>query len=227
MSALQGLDGPIVWIADTRNQRESASEWDDWLSERERERAASFKFENLAAFYRAVHAGVRLHVAAFAGVHPSQVAIDQLPCPRCGSVRHGPPSLVVDGVRLHFSLSKAQPYYAFAVASFPVGVDVERSDASSIAGELASDAFTTRELDAIRVRGSHEALRFWVRKEALVKARGIGFADAPSKICAVDDVHACEDGMWYVRDIAQVESLQVALCVPLDGAEAPVCVKTP
>ncbi|SEO93265.1 4'-phosphopantetheinyl transferase family protein [Denitrobacterium detoxificans] len=227
MPVLQSLDGPIVWVVDTRNTPGSCEEWDAWLTERERNRAASFKFERLASFYRAVHAGVRLHVAALAGVQPNQVAIDQLPCPRCGSVRHGPPSLVVEGTRLHFSLSKAQPYCAFAIAPFPVGVDVERGDASSIAGELASDAFTARELDAIRAHGPHEALRLWVRKEALVKARGIGFADAPSKICAIDDVHACEDGTWHVRDIVQGEALQVALCVPLERAEAPVCVKAP
>lgn len=225
MSELVKPLGPIVWIADAREVDVPRALACAWFTDRERERLASYRFEHLAKFYCAVHAGVREQVAEFAHAKPEQVRIEQLACPRCGSVHHGPPSIVVDGERFCFSLSKSQPYFAFALASFPVGVDIEAVNVSADVHELGEDAFSERELSSIAAGGSHEALRFWVRKEALVKARGIGLVEPPASLCTIDDAFAADDRVWYVRDIVADERFCVSLCVPEGESRLPIEVR--
>lgn len=121
--------------------------------------------------YRLLRAlvGRRLGVAAEA------VAVQRAPCPACGGP-HGRP--VVPGTGLHVGVAAAGPVVAAAVAAAPVGVDVERVAAAGFAGfaDVALHPAEHVPRDAV------DAARTWVRKEAALKAAGVGLLVDPAAV---------------------------------------------
>ena len=90
----------------------------------------------------------------------------------------GKPRLAVDSP-LHFSLSYRRGWIAIAMASSPVGVDVELMSAGiDDASAIAERFFHADEKALLRdLQGDELARAFvgiWTRKEALVKAAGLG-----------------------------------------------------
>ena len=117
-------------------------------------------------------------VAARARVPASQVRLGRL-CPRCGGAQHGRP-VVVSPRRtgLHLSLSRTTGIVAAAACrNHPVGVDVER------VGSTRFEAFAEVALHPAESDGppQHRA-RMWTRKEALLKAVGLGIAWGPERL---------------------------------------------
>lgn len=87
------------------------------------------------------------------------------------------PRVVGAAVPLHLSVAHAGPHVAVAIGPHPLGVDVEPlgADVSGVAAALApGEAHAVARLPA----GERDdaLLRIWVRKEALLKAAGTGFA---------------------------------------------------
>lgn len=118
----------------------------------------------------------RLLLAGHSAADPAGLALHRT-CSRCGGP-HGKPTVSGD---LHFSVSHSGARVVVAVTrTGPVGVDVEvlggRDDVARIARLVLSEA-ERQVLDdlppANRVRAF---LRYWTRKEALVKATGEGLA---------------------------------------------------
>ncbi len=147
------------------------------LSAAERERAAAFRRAADRELYVAAHAGLRWFVAPFVGVAPEALEMGAAPCPQCGGP-HGRPVLP-QAPDLHVSLTHATGLAAVAVAASPVGIDVEplarpAADLDPLVPQLHPD-----ERRAIAAAGHpHGALlRLWVRKEAAMKARGLGLAE--------------------------------------------------
>lgn len=87
-------------------------------------------------------------------------------CPVCGSVAHGRPAAAAyDGV----SIARGGDLVAVVVSDDgPVGIDLERAGASAPGGVVAHPS------------ESADPLRLWVRKEALLKATGLGLTVAPA-----------------------------------------------
>lgn len=158
-------------------------QWQPWLDDawslldaQERQRVAQRRFredrEALALTY-ALH---RLFVANAIAVPPASVTIgrDADGCPYL-------PGHELYGRRLHTSLSHADGVAAFALCALgPVGVDIE---ASMRAGELpgiAASVCHPSELQSLagfaEPAYSRALLALWVRKEALLKAEGVGLA---------------------------------------------------
>jgi 4'-phosphopantetheinyl transferase len=98
------------------------------------------------------------------------------------------------------SLSHADGAIAIAVAfAGPVGVDIEPQARAAVMGEIAARVCDPVELDVV---GSGEAqhrdsalLALWVRKEAVLKAAGIGLA------IEMDSFHAPDDGLVRLPDV--------------------------
>lgn len=107
----------------------------------------------------------------------------------------GQPRLALPG--LHTSLAHADGMVAVALsASGPVGVDVEMRSVASLR-PIADLVCAPAEADALRDRGREadaDLLALWVRKEALLKAAGIGLAHAMDGFCAP------EGGRVVLRD---------------------------
>lgn len=132
------------------------------LPEATRERAARFVRSADGRRYLASHAALR-------GVLGSGA--------RWIAGAHGKPALA-DGA-MHFSLSRRDGWAAVGMSStHEIGVDVETLRPIDDAAELAQLHFTPREREG--VAGAEDFLRVWTRKEACMKATGLGLSLAPS-----------------------------------------------
>lgn len=124
---------------------------------------------------------VRLGLATYLRQPPATIAITRS-CPACGRP-HGKPRLSSPGPPIHLSVSHSGDRVAVVFAlGTPLGVDVEAAwlEPELPVEDLAQDALTAAEamrLTALqqgqRVRGF---LRYWTRKEAVLKATGHGLA---------------------------------------------------
>lgn len=112
----------------------------------------------------------------------------------------GKPMLV--GEPLQFSLTHSGTLALLAVTrELPVGIDVQAPHPALTKPWFAKRICTEREYAKIGEAGDPQALlRLWVRKEAVIKARGEGsFLDA-GEIDVLDDEL---DGGWLCRDLPQ------------------------
>jgi 4'-phosphopantetheinyl transferase len=98
----------------------------------------------------------------------------------------------------HFNLSRRDGVAAVAVSrTHEVGIDVETLRAIDDASELAALHFTQRERES--VVDDADFLRAWTRKEACMKATGLGLSLAPSSF---------ECGAQPVLRTVQIETSQ-------------------
>ena len=122
---------------------------------------------------------LRAEVGRTLGIPAAEVRLSRS-CRQCGSSEHGRPVVLPQG-KHHppfVSLSRAGALVAVAVSGCgPVGVDVERLDATSFAG------FNEVVLHEREVASTVEARALtWVRKESLLKATGRGLSIDPRLI---------------------------------------------
>lgn len=128
------------------------------------------------------HALTRLVVGAHTGT-PARAVRFAAVCRRCGG-DHGKPTVIgADAVQV--SLSHCSGLVAVAVAQRrAVGVDVEQV-APRVAG-IIEPALTAAERAVVRAlpadRQPDAATRYWVRKEAVLKATGHGLTVEPRRL---------------------------------------------
>jgi 4'-phosphopantetheinyl transferase len=153
------------------------------------------------------HALLRAEAARFHHVPPAHIVLMH-ECPRCGSDAHGRPRLLATAsVRrpAHVSLARAGDLSVVAVTDAgPVGVDVEAEGAADFEGFG----------DVALHPGEHSMnpagrTRAWVRKEALLKAYGLGLAVDPRDVRLDDDGLATWDS--HLRPPAAVWSRDLAV----------------
>ncbi|GAA4232069.1 4'-phosphopantetheinyl transferase [Streptosporangium album] len=136
----------------------------DLLTEVERDRAAKFLREGDRRDFVAAHLLVRRCAAKVVGVPEDRLTLLQH-CDRCGP-GHGRPYLA-EVPELGVSLSHSHGYVCAAVGPGRVGVDAEHVPEGPLDEALAAHALAPVERPLAR---DNEALiRFWVRKEALIK----------------------------------------------------------
>ncbi|MER6786895.1 4'-phosphopantetheinyl transferase superfamily protein [Streptomyces sp. NPDC000658] len=128
----------------------------------------------------------RLALGATLGVPPADVPLRRV-CPRCGGphgkVRLAPPpdESSCGGPRLDFSVAHSGAVIGVAVCeNGRVGLDVEEADVGLDVDAAARVALADAELAALygRPPAARKAafLRTWTRKEAVLKALGVGLA---------------------------------------------------
>ncbi len=166
--AAQGIDLRL-WLVDL-----DAAVFDDLPGQAEQQRAARFVQPRDGRRYLGAHAALR-HLL---GTREAWVA---------GA--HGKPALALPPP--HFNMSRRRSVALIGVsATHEIGVDVEPLQAMTDANELAQLHFTPRERDDVALAtgaGRDRAfLRCWTRKEACMKATGLGLSLAPSSFeCGV------------------------------------------
>lgn len=165
--------------------------------------------------FAAVHAGVRQVLAAYVDTGAPLIRLGRVPCCRCGDTGHGPPRIDWPRTDITFSLSHAGNHWLLAVArGRRVGVDIEVSQGTAITG-LARDSLSPAERVYLksqhRGRRDEVVYRCWTRKEAVLKACGIGLAVppgsvevAPMRTPRARVRFACATGAreWLVEDLA-------------------------
>lgn len=191
----------------------------------ERERWHRFAHAESALSYAAAHALARNEIGRLVDRDPGSLRFDRT-CETCGAP-HGRPRLL-DQPSLHFSLSRTATLVALAVTrSGPVGVDVERRGATSFDGfaevALHPDERTTGP-------ASVDGLTAWVRKEAALKALGVGLRTDPTSIRTPPVDRACVVVAGHpvvsVVDVDPGPQVGVhAVAVALVGGDAPVVVR--
>lgn len=168
--------------------------------------------------FAAVHAGVRQILAAYLDTGAPLIRLGTVPCCRCGDTRHGPPRIDWPRTDITFSLSHAGSHWLLAVArGRRVGVDIEVTQGAAIT-RLARDSLSPAEL--VYLKSQHRGRRddvvymCWTRKEAVLKACGIGLAVppgsvevAPMRTPRARVRFACAAGAreWLVEDLASHE----------------------
>ncbi|MGK2949883.1 MAG: 4'-phosphopantetheinyl transferase family protein [Acidimicrobiales bacterium] len=145
------------------------------LTAEERDRLDRFARSDDRDRFRSAHVLARTVVAERLGIEVSDVSLGA-ECTTCGGP-HGQPVIAEPAAPgLHLSLAHAGQLVVVALAGQPVGVDVEPSGAASL--DVASLALSPREhqhlLQLPEARQADVLTRWWVRKEAVVKAAGLG-----------------------------------------------------
>jgi 4'-phosphopantetheinyl transferase len=147
----------------------------DYLSPDERAKAARFHFERDREQFIIAHAALRLLLARYCQLEPEQV--------RFVVNSYGKPALVlpVNQTVLHFNLSHSHGYALVALTRLcEIGVDIEYMRANVEYAELATHCFSRRENVAFGAlpeeRKAEGFFNAWTRKEAYIKARGMGLS---------------------------------------------------
>lgn len=153
------------------------------LDARERRRAERLHSPLDRRRFTAAHAALRRALAERLDTDPAELEFARAPCEQCGAP-HGRPVIVRPGgaqtrsAGLHFSLSQSRDRALIAIARAPIGVDIEALPAADMCRRLAA-LLHPREraliLSAPEERQRLLFTRLWCRKEAYLKALGIGF----------------------------------------------------
>ena len=170
---LSSVEAPVCRYLDLDD--DAGPEAQEILSGEERERAARFQFEADRRHDVAAHAALRRALAAHTGERAEAL--------RFTHSAFGKPSLA-ERHRVRFSLSHSRALGFYAIGGRgPLGVDVEQLRTVPDALELAERHFTRTEFDALAALPAverHRAfLTCWTRKEACLKAIGLGLIVPP------------------------------------------------
>ncbi|MEU6285100.1 4'-phosphopantetheinyl transferase superfamily protein [Streptomyces sp. NPDC047028] len=171
-------DGPHVWLV---TPGAGGSGRDDDADARvldavESRRAARLRDPVVRGGYVAAHAALRRLLGAYLGIPAARVPLVRLPCPRCG-LPHGRPAPVGSGPQ--FSLSRAGALSMLAVASAPVGVDLERIAGPRVAEDASGILHPADRADLAALPPARRPAAFtrcWTRLEAVAKAGGEGLS---------------------------------------------------
>lgn len=124
---------------------------------------------------------------------------------------------------LHFSVSHTRHWALLAVATQPVGVDVEEISADFDFAALLAGSFSAAERRAIwqSPNPRRQFYELWTRKEAFVKATGQGIDEHFAAVPALDGQHqltgphaAPASRHWLVSSFAVAEHYPAALAYP-------------
>ena len=159
------LEGPAEFVARCRSL----------LSPQERQRADRFVFERDRIRHTVAHALLR-HVLSRYCSSDSSVSPESL---RFSTTPAGKPSLQFPALPLQFNLSHSEDRALLAVSSgFALGADIEKVRTNIEALAISQHYFFGSERDDIaRANQASRAetfFRYWVSKEAVLKAQGIG-----------------------------------------------------
>ncbi|MEU5977236.1 4'-phosphopantetheinyl transferase superfamily protein [Streptomyces sp. NPDC047315] len=178
-----GPTGPhevAVWLLSLRDHAAAAARAAHLLDAEEARRSAEFRDEAARARYVTSHVGLRVLLAAHTGTAPGNVEFTRERCgmPDC-ELPHGRPALAARP-DVHFSLSHAGDTALFALASEPVGADIESEelvrDGLARAGRRLHPDERRALAEVPAARRGAAVLGCLVRKEAYLKGTGAGLA---------------------------------------------------
>jgi 4'-phosphopantetheinyl transferase len=166
-------DEAHVWAWALESTAEDLAAHIELLDEQERERMQRFYFAPDRARFAVAHANLRRILGSY--LHRPAASV------RFHTNELGKPELDFSdsSTLLHFNLSHSRSIALLAVAqSQPVGVDVE--DVRPIEPEVADTHFSARERSQLSELQGEAWLtgfyRCWTRKEAILKAEGLGLS---------------------------------------------------
>lgn len=213
-----------VWRASLTPPSEELSRLQRLLSNDESARAARFRFDVHRDRFTAARGLLRLLLGAYTNRDPSTL--------RLRYREHGKPALVsADGMNsVEFNVSHSADVALFAFSAMrETGVDVEEIRLERDFLDIAERFFSEREKDRLRdaspVEQSDLFFSFWTRKEAYLKARGVGISESLQAIdvsragdqgrvdLRVDGTPRESEQAWCLLDLPADDRFKAALCV--------------
>jgi 4'-phosphopantetheinyl transferase len=156
------------------------------LSAAERERASRFATPALRDAYIVQHAMMRGLLSRYVALPASAL--------RFGATARGKPTFP----GIDFNLAHAEDLALLAVTyGAPIGVDLERHDAQLDIPALCSVVLSRDEQSE---RDPRQFMRVWCRKEACLKATGVGLLDDLKSVSVMTDRVGVAGSAVYVRD---------------------------
>lgn len=180
--AIAGWSAPIamedrtihVWGFLLDERHSFVEQCGSWLSENERERAARFISQQDQLRFVLAHGGLRSVLGRYLGLGPDAVELDRSEAgkPFVRKDRGGQSAIT-------FNMSHAHGRALIAVSKGrEVGVDLERIRSDIKVAKLSERYFAPSEQATImqltQERRAARFFRYWVAKEAVLKAQGIG-----------------------------------------------------
>lgn len=159
-----------IHFAELAELRPRSEELVALLDEQELARAARFKFDHDRERFVLGHGWMRELLAHYMDSFPSSIRMER--------GRFGKPFL--SGGELHFNLSDTKDAITFAVCrAIEIGVDVETVDRRVDHNAVSAHYFTPEEQHRITQseQPKRTFLELWTRKEAVLKASGVGIMD--------------------------------------------------
>jgi 4'-phosphopantetheinyl transferase len=184
-----------VWTVGLDAEPARVCELLESLSGEERVRAGKLRTTELRLRFIVAHGATRSILASYLGVRPDQVVFDV--------TRFGKPAIA--GTQLAFNLSHSDGLALCAVTeSGHIGVDVERLRPVTDADGIAQRYFAPAEAQAYAQTPEADRLAVffstWTRKEAFLKATGLGL-QRPLDSFEVDVTPAaCDPRLTVTRD---------------------------
>lgn len=151
-----------------------------WLSDDEWLRAKRFHLERDSKRFIAGRGLRREILGALLDVHPKQLIFS------CGAFGKPQIAAPVAAHSLHFNMAHSDSLAVYATAKHELGVDLERIRAMNEAEQIAARFFSPREKKCLMALPAEQRLEAffncWTRKEAYLKAIGLGLDDCLEQI---------------------------------------------
>ncbi|HXG50500.1 MAG TPA: 4'-phosphopantetheinyl transferase superfamily protein [candidate division Zixibacteria bacterium] len=170
-----GRDEIHVWRVSLHRSEKPLEGLAAVLSGDEGQRAARYRFARDRDRFVAARGLLRVLLGMYLNVEPRQLRFAYNP--------YGKPALVPqpDGTDVEFNLSHSGDLALYAIArGRAVGIDVERIDPAKGTMEIADRFFSAAEIKSLRELPQELRtagfFNCWTRKEAYIKARGLGLA---------------------------------------------------
>jgi 4'-phosphopantetheinyl transferase len=169
------IDEVHVWVASLELAKEQVERMQLTLTEDERKRAERFHFEKDRRHYIVARARLRAILARYLQIEPGRIRFSYTP--------YGKPLLTDEsqrhGVRFNVSHSRGMAFYAIARGR-EIGIDLEHVRKHANHDRVAEHFFSDRETATLRSLPTEvREIAFyncWTRKEAYIKAKGIGLS---------------------------------------------------
>ncbi len=182
-----------------------------FLNLNESKKAHEFNSKELQNHYTLRHIALRLLLSQSIKLPPSQIAIitNKFGKPFCPT-NHAPVP------PCYFNLTHRQNQTLVAITNqAELGIDIEYYQ-PGIAQEIATHAFTENEQQIIATAKDpdHQTIQFWVRKEAYLKARGLGLSIEPNSIDVSDISIPLAPQAYQIIDLPNPDqNIAAALCI--------------
>lgn len=207
--------GTAVWYAPLPSLKERMEEWTGWLDDGERARADRFRFDRDRERFILGHGLLRELLSEHLNMAPRDVRILR--------GEFGKPYL--SDLPFHFNLSDTKDAVIIALSfDQEIGVDVETMDRKVDHEGVSEHYFTAEEVEDIQASADRKLrfLELWTRKEAVLKASGIGIMEDlralrvnaehnanrithPDMIRLADPEYHLQT--WHVKDSAHIISI--------------------